>query len=214
MAALLERGLAEEGCAVMVARDGEEGLGFAAASCFDVIVLDIGLPKVDGLAVARRLRESANQTPILMLTARDGLQDVVTGLNLGADDYLTKPFSFEILLARLRAISRRGPITQPVRLTVGDLTLDTETRQVVRQNRKVSLTAREYSLLELLMRNAGRPVLRQTILDSVWGFQSEVEENTLEVFVRLLRNKVDIPFEPKLIQTVRGVGYCMRVPEG
>ena len=213
MAALLQQGLSEEGYAVLLARDGPQGLSFAAASAFDVILLDIGLPKLDGLTVARRLRDSANQTPILMLTARDSLHDIVTGLNLGADDYLTTPFSFEILLARLRAITRRGPIAQPVRLALADLTLDTETRQIVRQDKKLSLTAREYSLLELLLRNAGRPVLRQTILDSIWGFQSEVEENTLEVFVRLLRNKVDVPFEPKLIHTVRGVGYCMRLPE-
>ena len=213
MATLLQQGLSEEGYAVMLARDGHQGLSFATSSAFDAILLDIGLPGLDGLTVARRLRDSANQTPILMLTARDGLQDIVTGLNLGADDYLTKPFSFEILLARLRAITRRGPIAQSVRLSLADLTLDTETRQIVRRDKRISLTAREYSLLELLLRNAGRPVLRQTILDSVWGFQSEVEENTLEVFVRLLRNKVDAPFEPKLIHTVRGVGYCMRLPE-
>ncbi len=214
MASLLEQGLSEEGYVVAVARDGQEGLAIAQTSSFDVIVLDLTLPKLDGLAVARRLRQSGNQTPLLMLTARDTLRDVVTGLDLGADDYLTKPFSFEILLARLRAVSRRGLIPQPVRLQLGDLTLDTETRRVTRQNKSIFLTAREYSLLELLLRNAGRPVTRQTILESIWGFNSDVEENTLEAFVRLLRNKIDLPFESKLIHTVRGIGYCARLPEG
>ncbi len=214
MASLLEQGLTEEGYVVVVARDGQAGLSIAQASSFDVIVLDLTLPKLDGLALARRLRESGNQTPLLMLTARDSLKDTVTGLDLGADDYLTKPFSFEILLARLRAVSRRGLIPQPVRLQIGDLTLDTETRRVTRQNKSIFLTAREYSLLELLLRNAGRPVTRQTILESIWGFNSDVEENTLEAFVRLLRNKIDLPFESKLIHTVRGIGYCVRLPEG
>jgi DNA-binding response OmpR family regulator len=159
------------------------------------------------------LRESGNQTPLLMLTARDGLSDVVTGLNTGADDYVTKPFSFEIFLARLRAVSRRGPIPQPIHLQFADLTLDTDTRQVTRSGRPVNLTVREYSLLELLLRNAGRPVLRRTILESIWGLDADVEENTLEAFVRLLRNKIDHGFQPKLIHTVRGIGYCLRLPD-
>lgn len=196
------------------AYDGEEALGYANSSEFDVILLDLNLPKIDGTAVARRLRQRGSRVPIIMLTARDSVRDVVSGLNLGADDYLTKPFSFEVLVARIRAISRRGPIAHSVRLTLADLVLETETREVRRGNARINLTAREYSLLELLLRHAGRPVSRKTILESIWGFASDVEENTLEAFVRLLRNKVDLPFEVKLIHTVRGIGYCMRQPEG
>ena len=214
MASLLEQGLTEEGCFVSLAKDGDQALSLAGSCSFDAIVLDLGLPKVDGLTIARRLRESGNQTPLLMLTARDSLGDIVTGLNVGADDYITKPFSFEIFLARLRAISRRGPIPQRMRLKLADLVLDTETRRVTRNGQLINLTAREYSLLELFLRNAGRPILRQTILESVWGFDSDVEENTLEAFVRLLRHKIDQSFHPKLIHTVRGIGYCLRLPDG
>lgn len=213
LASLLNRGLTEEGFAVVAAYDGEEALGYATSSEFDVILLDLNLPKVDGAVVARRLRQRGSRVPIVMLTARDSVRDIVGGLNLGADDYLTKPFSFEVLVARLRAIGRRGPIAHPVRLVLVDLVLDTETREVKRGEVRITLTAREYSLLELLLRHVGRPVSRKTILESIWGFESDVEENTLEAFVRLLRNKVDVPFEPKLIHTVRGIGYCMRLPE-
>lgn len=214
MALLLEQGLTEEGHFVTLTRNGNEALSLIDSFSFDVVLLDLGLPGVDGLTIARRLREAGNQTPLLVLTARDALGDVVTGLNAGADDYVTKPFSFEILLARLRAVSRRGPIPRAMRLQLADLTLDTETRQVIRNGKIINLTAKEYSLLELLLRNAGRPIMRQTILESVWGFDSDVEENTLEAFVRLLRNKIDHPFHPKLIHTIRGVGYCLRLPDG
>lgn len=213
IATLLVQGLSEEGHQVFVAHDGEQGLAMALASRFDVIVLDVVLPRLDGLAVARRLRESSNQTPLLMLTARDSMADVVKGLDTGADDYLTKPFSFEILLARLRALGRRGPTPQTVRLKIADLCLDTATRQVTRCGQSIYLTPREHSLLELLLRNAGRPVTREAILESVWGFDHDVEENTVEAFVRLLRNKIDLPFGQKLIHTVRGIGYCLRLPE-
>lgn len=213
MAHLLERGLTEEGYQVCVARDGREALDMSEAATFDVIVLDIMLPNIDGLTVARQLRERSNQTPILMLTARDTIPDIVKGLDVGADDYLTKPFSFEVLLARLRAVSRRGPIPRPVFFELADLRVDTASRSVIRQGRVIHLTPREYSLLELLVRNAGRPVTKDTILESVWGFDGEVGENNVEAFVRLLRNKIDLNFEPKLIQTIRGVGYCLRVAE-
>jgi DNA-binding response OmpR family regulator len=213
MAALLKEGLSEEGHHVYIASNGEEGLQTAQSRTFDVIVLDVMLPKMDGMAVARRLREGANLTPVLMLTARDKVSDIVKGLDQGADDYLTKPFSFEVLLARVRALGRRGPLPSGVLLRLADLHLDTATRRVMRQDQNINLTPREYSLLELLLRNAGRPVSRDTILDAVWGFENEVEENTVEAFVRLLRQKIDAPFEPKLIHTVRGVGYCMRLPE-
>jgi DNA-binding response OmpR family regulator len=211
MAALLERGLTEEGHHVVLARDGVAGWEIARSTQFDVIVLDIMLPAIDGLMIARRLRQARNQTPILVLTAKDAAADVIRGLDSGADDYLTKPFSFEILLARLRAVSRRGAIARTVCLELADLKLDPATRQVTRGAEEVSLTPREFSLLELLLRNSGRVVRRETILESVWGFDSDVNENTLEAFVRLLRLKVDTR-EPKLIQTVRGVGYTIREP--
>ena len=211
MADLLRRTLKEEGHQVVLARDGREGLEIARSSPFDVIVLDVMLPVMDGLSVARKLRENRNRTPVLMLTARDAPADIVTGLDSGADDYLTKPFSIEVLLARLRSVSRRGAIPRPVQLEIDGLKLDPATRRVTRDNQPLSLTPREYNLLELLMRNAGRVVGRETILESVWGFGTEITENTLEVFVRQLRLKVDSR-EPKLIQTVRGFGYMLREP--
>jgi DNA-binding response OmpR family regulator len=212
MAALLERSLLEEGHQVVVARDGREGFDIARNSQFDVIVLDVMLPRMDGMAVARKLRESRNQTPILMLTARDAAADTVQGLDCGADDYLTKPFSIDILLARLRAVSRRGVIPRPTLLKIADVTLDPASRRVTRGSRVLNLTPREYSLLELLMRNPGRAVSRDAILESVWGFSTEVSENTVEVFLRQLRLKIDTS-QPKLIHTVRGYGYMMREPE-
>lgn len=208
MAELLKRGLTEEGHHVVVARDGATGLETARAAPFDVIVLDTMLPRMDGLTVARRLRDARNQTPILMLTAKDAAADVIRGLDSGADDYLTKPFAFDVLLARLRAVSRRGMIPQPVCLELADVRLDPATRRVTRGKQTLNLTPREFSLLELLLRNSGRVVRRETILESVWGFDCDVNENTLEAFVRLLRLKVDSR-EPKLIHTVRGVGYAM-----
>jgi DNA-binding response OmpR family regulator len=149
-----------------------------------------------------------------MLTARDTTRDMVEGLNLGADDYLVKPFSFEVLLARLRAVSRRGPIPQPVTLQVADLTLNPAAREVTRGGRRVALTRTEYSLLELLMKRAGRVVARENLIEAVWGFDTEVRNNTLDAFIRLLREKVDAPDDIKLIHTVRGVGYCLRTEEG
>ncbi len=213
MAELLRQGLEEEGFSVTLSRNGAEALGIAQASPFDVIVLDVMLPGLDGFSIARRLRESRNRTPILMLTARDADQDVINGLNLGADDYLTKPFSFEILLARIRAVGRRGPIPQSVILQVGDLKLDETTREVTRGKRRINLTRTEYSLLLLLLRNGGRVVTRDSIIDKVWGYDAEIESNTLDAFVRLVRTKLDAGGEPKLLHTVRGVGYCLRAGE-
>ena len=209
MRELLRQGLTEDGHAVTVANDGHEGLSLAQGSAFDLIVLDVMLPGPDGFAIARQLRKQRNRTPILMLTARDATRDIVEGLNLGADDYLTKPFSFEVLLARVRAVGRRGPIPQAVWLQVADLTMNQGTREVRRGDRPIELTRTEYAILELLMRNAGRVISRERLLETVWG-DSDVEANTLDVFVRLLRTKVEAEGEIKLIHTVRGVGYSVR----
>jgi DNA-binding response OmpR family regulator len=211
MAELLRRTLQEEGHQVIVASDGKEGFEIARSSAFDVIILDVMLPGIDGVTVARQLRERRNQTPVLMLTARDAPSDIIKGLDCGADDYLTKPFSIDILLARIRAVSRRGAVARPVCLEILDVKLDPASRRVTRAGELLGLTPREYKLLELLMRNPGRAISRDNILESVWGFDSDVNENTLEVFMRQLRLKVDTR-EPKLIHTVRGFGYMMREP--
>jgi len=211
MAALLQKGLTEESHMVSVASDGRTGLEMAEAYSFDVIVLDWMLPRMDGLEVARRLRRERNATPILMLTARDDVPDIIKGLDVGADDYLTKPFSFAEFLARLRALGRR-PKSQSVgsQLEIGDLSLDPNTRQVFRGRHEVRLTATEYKLLEFLMRRPGAVASRRAIVEAVWGLGAEVEENTLDAFVRLLRTKVDQGQKQKLIHTIRGYGYCLR----
>lgn len=214
MANLLRQGLEEEGHAVVISGNGRDGLAIAESHPFDAIVLDIMLPVMNGFSVVRKLRAARNRTPILMLTARDTNRDVVEGLNLGADDYLVKPFSFEVLLARLQAISRRGPIPQPVTMQVADLTMNPAGREVARGGRRIALTRTEYGLLELLMKRAGRVVSRDHLIEAVWGFDSNVRNNTVDAFIRLLRDKVDAPSETKLIHTVRGVGYCLRVEEG
>ncbi|MBZ5607850.1 MAG: response regulator transcription factor [Acidobacteriia bacterium] len=210
MADLLRQGLEEEGHSVVLAADGRDGLAMAESHPFDAIVLDVMLPGLDGFSVVRKLRAARNQTPILMLTARDATPDIVQGLNVGADDYVVKPFAFAVLLARLRAVSRRGPIPEPVPLQVANLTLNPASREVMRGRRRIGLTRTEYSLLELLMKRAGRVVPREHLIESVWGFDAEVRSNTLDAFIRLLRDKVDTVGEAKLIQTVRGVGYCLR----
>ncbi|MEO8025431.1 MAG: response regulator transcription factor [Bryobacteraceae bacterium] len=212
MADLLRQGLTEEGHCVTVASDGRDGLSLAESGSFDLLVLDVMLPGVDGLTITRRLRAQKNQTPVLMLTARDATGDIVNGLNLGADDYLTKPFSFEVLFARVRAVGRRGPIPQAVCLETGDLTLHQGTRRVARAGREIALTRTEYAILELLMRNAGRVLSRDVLIEAVWGGE-DIESNTLDAFVRLLRQKVEAPGEPKLLHTARGVGYVLRAED-
>jgi DNA-binding response OmpR family regulator len=211
MAGLLHKGLAEESHVVSVASDGRAGLELAESYRFDVIVLDWMLPRMDGLEVARRLRKERNATPILMLTARDAVPDIVKGLDVGADDYLTKPFSFAEFLARIRALGRRPSTANPApQLEAGDLILDPNTRQVFRGRHEIRLTATEYKLLEFLMRRAGGAASRRAIVEAVWGLGAEVEENTLDAFVRLLRTKVDQGHKQRLIHTVRGYGYCVR----
>jgi DNA-binding response OmpR family regulator len=210
MAALLRKGLLEEGHTVTCASDGAEGLELARSYEFDVILLDIMMPKLSGYELAKRLRADKVRTPILMLTARDAVPDVVRGLDLGADDYMTKPFSFDELVARLRAVKRRALVAQDSSLRVGDLVLDPSSREVLRGEERLSLTRTEYNLLERLMYRAGKVVSRRSLIEAVWGFDREIEENTLDAFMRLLRNKIDLPGRPKLIQTVRGVGYMIR----
>ncbi len=212
MAALLERGLHGEGHRVFVAPDGRQGLEYAGVRTYDVIVLDVLLPFVDGFEVARRLRQRGDRTPILLLTAKDSPRDAVQGLDAGADDYLKKPFAFEELLARIRAVSRRGPIPGATVLRVGDLTLDPASHEVHRAQRKVGLTPREYQILELLIRRAGRVVPRDTLLDDIWGEAQDAEPNTVDVFVSSLRRKLESPGEERLIQTIRGVGFCLKEP--
>jgi DNA-binding response OmpR family regulator len=210
MAEVLRRGLSEEGHALDVAQTGPDGLAMAMADSFDVIILDVMLPEISGLDVARRLRRARVRTPILMLTARDTNVDVVAGLDAGADDYLVKPFSFDVLLARLRAVARRGPTERGVVMTVGDLTLNTGAHEVWRGAEGIDLTRTEFSLLEFLMRRHGSVVTRKALIEGVWGHDREIEDNTLDAFVRLLRQKVDTSGHRRLIHTVRGVGYAVR----
>ena len=210
LARLVQQGLSEEGHGVTIARDGGEALAFAERSVFDVIVLDIMLPVVDGFTVARRLRSAGNDRPILMLTGRDANADVVRGLDAGADDYLTKPFSFDVLLARLRALTRRAARGQPPVLRVADLCLDPATHTVRRGPETIPLTPTEFRILESLMRRAGRVVPRQTLIEDVWGYERDIENNTLDAFIRLLRAKVDRYADRKLIQTIRGIGFTIQ----
>jgi DNA-binding response OmpR family regulator len=210
MAGLLRQGLTEEGHDAVVATGGREGFALARSSPFDLIVLDVMLPGLDGFEITQRLRTERNQTPILMLTARDADEDIVRGLNAGADDYLTKPFSFDVFLARARAVSRRGPIAEPISYEIDDLIIHTATREVRRRERLIRLTAREYTLLELLAKRSPRILTRDAILQQVWGFDGEVSCNNLEAYIHLLRSKLEHGSESKLIHTIRGVGYCLR----
>lgn len=210
MAEALKKGLEAENHSVSLTFDGRAGLEFASTLEFDVIVLDLMLPLMDSFEVARRVRKNQNQTPILMLTARDAVPDVVKGLDSGADDYLTKPFPFEVFLARLRSLARRGGVPRPTCLKVGDLSLDPAAHKVVRAGEEIHLSPTEFRLLEFLMRRAGRVLSRNTIVQAVWDLETEVEENTLDVFIRLLRTKIDQNHKRKLIHTVRGIGYTIR----
>jgi DNA-binding response OmpR family regulator len=210
LARQLKKGLDEHGHSVTLAADGNEGLDAAQYGEFDVLVLDVMLPGLDGFSIVRRLRGAGRATPILLLTARDTAEDVVTGLDAGADDYLTKPFSFKILLARLRALSRRRTVEPQTQLQTGDLKLDPATREVKRAGTIVSLTRIEFVLLELLMRNAGRVITRARTMEAAWGHDRDVENNTLDVFMRHVRNKVDLQGCHKLIHTIRGIGYVLR----
>jgi two-component system, OmpR family, response regulator len=210
MAALIRRGMREEGMAADVAVKGEDALWMAGATDYDAIVLDVMLPGIDGFETCRRLRADGVWSPILMLTARDSVEDRVAGLDGGADDYLTKPFSFGELLARLRALARRGPVERPVLLEVGDLRLDPATRQAWRGETEISLSAKEFSLLEVFMRRPGEVLSRFQLLEHGWDYDYENRSNVVDVYVRYLREKVDRPFGRDTIETVRGAGYRLR----
>ena len=210
MAGLIQRGLRDDGLAADVAAEGEAALWMAGATAYDAIVLDVLLPGIDGFEVCRRLRSDGLRSPELMLTARDAVEDRVRGLDTGADDYLTKPFSLAELAARLRAIARRGPIERPPVLEAGGLRLDPATRRVWRGNAEIALSAREFALLETLMRHPGQVLDRLQLLDHAWDGEYENRSNVIDVYIRYLREKVDRPFGAHSIETVRGVGYRLR----
>ena len=214
MAGLVRRGLAEDGLLVDIAPDGDEALWRAAATEYDAIVLDVMLPGEDGFEVCRRLRAAGVWSPVLMLTWRAEVEDRVTGLDAGADDYLTKPFSFAELHARLRALARRAPSERPTILEAGDLRLDPATRTVWRGDAEIALSAKEFSLLEAFIRRPGRVLSRLDLLEQAWDYAYENRSNVVDVYVRYLREKVDRPFGRRSIETVRGSGYRLRADGG
>ena len=214
MAAAIRRGLQFEGLVVDVASDGEQALRTVRATDYDAIVLDVMMPGLDGFETCRRLRLDGVWAPVLMLTARDSVEDRVRGLDGGADDYLTKPFSFAELLARMRALVRRGPVERPTVLTVGDLHLDPAARRVWRGDTDITLSAKEFALLETFMRRPGEVLDRLQLLEHAWDYDYENRSNVVDVYVRYLREKVDRPFGVESIETVRGAGYRLRADGG
>jgi heavy metal response regulator len=210
VAGFIKKGLEEELYAADVASDGEEGLGLAETENYDLIILDIMLPKIDGLEVLSRLRKNKITTPILLLTAKDSVDDKVNGLNRGADDYLTKPFAFSELLARTRVLLRRGQNETKTVLQVADLTLDLVKHKVSRDGEEIELTGKEYSLLEYFMRSPGKVLTRTMIAEHVWDYNFDTFTNVIDVYVNHLRKKIDKSYSKKLIHTLRGVGYVMK----
>jgi DNA-binding response OmpR family regulator len=210
MAGLLKRGLEEEGYAVDLVRNGADAVWMGTENAYDAIVLDVMLPDLDGFEICRRLRAEGRWAPVVMLTARDAVTDRVAGLDAGADDYLTKPFAFTELFARLRALLRRGTGERPALLRSGDLELDPATRIVTRSGRRVELTAKEFALLEYFLRHAGEVLTRSRLIEHVWDFAYEGDSNVVDVYVRYLREKVDRPFDRASIETVRGTGYRLQ----
>jgi two-component system OmpR family response regulator len=213
LAQVLARGLREEGYAIDITGRGEEALWMAKANPYDAILLDVMLPGADGFEICRRLREVGVWSPVLMLTARDAVDDRVSGLDAGADDYLAKPFSFEELLARIRALVRRAPAERPVVLEAGDLRVDPAAHRAWRGDAELDLSAKEFSLLELLLRRPGKVFTRSELLDGAWDMSFERRSNVVDVYVRYLREKIDRPFGKNSIETVRGVGYRLRESE-
>jgi heavy metal response regulator len=211
VASFIKKGLEEEGYAVDVANDGAEGLALALECVHNLIILDIRLPKMDGLQVLQALRQARVATPVLLLTVRATIEEKVLGLDAGADDYLTKPFAFQELVARVRALLRRRTEAEPTVLQVGDLVLDPARRTVARGGAKIELTPREFTLLDYFMRNPGRVLTRTMIAERVWDYSFDTSTNVIDVYVNYLRKKIDTDREPKLLHTVRGVGYVLKV---
>jgi heavy metal response regulator len=210
-ARFIKKGLSEEGFITDVVSGGEEGLFMATTEIYDLIILDVMLPEINGFEVLRGIKQKGVSTPVLFLTAKDTKEDIIHGLDLGADDYLVKPFAFAELLARIRAVLRRGQISDPMqKLRVGDLVLNRVTRQACREDKIIELTAKEFQLLEYMMRNKGQILTKTMILDRVWGYDFDTQSNIIEVHVNRLRAKVDKDFSTKLINTVRGVGYVIK----
>jgi two-component system, OmpR family, copper resistance phosphate regulon response regulator CusR len=209
IAQVLEQGLEEDGHRVYTSHRGKEGCELIQSNHFDVAVLDVMLPEMDGFSILRQVRSAKCGVPILMLTAKDAMPDVVRGLDLGADDYLTKPFQLEVFLARVRAISRRGQIAQETDLNVGDLLLHRGSRTVYRNGTQLSLTKKEYVLLELLMRRANHIVTRDQLIEAGWGYDAEVRDNSLEFYIHSLRTKIDQADAPSRIRTIRALGYSL-----
>jgi two-component system OmpR family response regulator len=214
LASLIRRALREQGMLADVAINGEDALWMAGATPYDVLVLDVNLPGIDGFEACHRLRVDGVRTPILMLTARDGVDDRITGLDTGADDYMVKPFDFNELFARIRALARRGPVERGPMLTVGDLTLDLATHLVTRRDVEIPLTTKELQLLEVFMRRPGLVLSRYDLLEGAWEMDYENRSNVVDVYVRNLRNKIDRPFGLDTIETVRNAGYRLRPAAG
>ncbi len=208
----LKQGLSEAGFVADLARDGLDGLHLALTGDYDLLVLDVMLPKLDGWQVLQEIRHKGKQLPVLFLTARDQVEDRVKGLEYGADDYLVKPFAFSELLARVRALLRRGRTSEPELLQIADLELDLLRRRVTRTGKRIDLTAKEFALLELLLRRQGEVLPRSLIASQIWDMNFDSDTNVIEVAVRRLRAKIDDSFEPKLIRTVRGMGYVLEIP--
>jgi two-component system OmpR family response regulator len=212
LAALIQRALQEQGALADAAHDGEDALWMAEATPYDVMVLDINLPGIDGFATCQQLRDKRVQTPILMLTARAAVDDRVAGLDTGADDYLVKPFDISEMLARIRALARRGPVEREPVLCIGDLSLDTRTRVVRRGSTPITLSTKEFQLLEVFMRRPGQVLSRYDLLEGAWDMAYENKSNVIEVYIRYLRDKIDRPFGIRTLETVRGAGYRLNPP--
>ena len=213
IAKILKKALRQESYAVDIATDGEEGLSIAVGLDYDAAIIDRMLPGIDGLTIVDGIRKAGKQTPVILLTAMGSIADKTSGLDAGADDYMVKPFAIEELLARVRALTRRPPLSSSTVLKIDDLSLDTATREVKRANQSIELTNKESALLEYLMRNPGRPLSKQTLIEHVWDFDADILPNTVEVYVKYLRHKIDKPFKKPLIKTIRGVGYALIPPK-
>ena len=210
VASFIKKGLEEQGYAVDFASDGKTGLSMALDQVHDLVILDINLPEIDGLTVLSQMRGKSVITPVLLLTIRATIEDKVIGLDTGADDYLSKPFSFEELLARVRALLRRGSESKVPVLSVADLSLDPASRQVFRDGNRIELTSKEFAILEYFMRNAGRVLTRSMIIHHAWDYDYDAETNVVDVYINYLRKKIDAPYHPKLLYTIRGTGYVLR----